>query len=101
MTKRTQNGVSEAPIGMDRALSGYGATRTLGAVGGDMLVHMVHRGELREWENPYGALFTDWHASCGAKGTKSGHVSRGTCTALHSLDHAVRGMLCAKCCSGV
>jgi hypothetical protein len=66
-----------------------------------MLVHMVHRGELREWSNPHGALFTDWHASCGAQGTKTGHVSRGTCSGLSSLDHAVRGMLCPKCCTNV
>lgn len=82
-------------------LLGGGPTRTLGAVGGDMKVHMVHAYELREWTNPHGATFTDWHSSCGAKGTKSGHFSRGTCSSLSSLDGAVRGMLCRVCCSGV
>lgn len=102
MTKRNPtNGVSAAPIGMSRALLGYGSTRTLGAVGGDMKVHMVHAYELREWTNPHGARFTDWHASCGAKGRVSGHFSIGTCSSLSSLDTAVRGMLCRNCCSGV
>lgn len=92
---------SDVEIGTSRILLGGKPTRTLGAVGGDMKVHMVHRSEIREWENPYGATFTDWSSSCGASGTKSGWVSRGTCTGLTSLDHAVRGMLCPKCCPKV
>lgn len=95
------NGVSAAPIGMSRLLLGGRPTRTLGAMGGDMRVHMVHAYELREWTNSHGAWFTDWQASCGAKRTVSGHYSHGTCSSLSSLDYAVRSMLCPECCSGV
>lgn len=88
-------------IGMSRMLLGGRPTRTLGAVGGDMLVHMVRVGELLEWENPHRARFTDWSSSCGTRGTLSGWHSTGTATGLSSLDFAVRGMLCRVCCAGV
>jgi hypothetical protein len=66
-----------------------------------MLVHMVHACELREWENPHRARFTDWHASCGASGTQTGWHSTGTAAGLSSLDFAVRKMLCRVCCAGM
>lgn len=91
----------EGPIGMSRALLGGRPTRTLGAVGGDMKVHMVRWTDLVEWKNPHGALFTKWSASCGRSGTVSGWLSTGTASGLNSLDTAVRGMLCSECCSGV
>lgn len=94
------NGVSAAPIGMSRMLLGGRPTTTLGATAWGK-THMVHAYELREWTNLHGATFTDWHASCGAKGTESGHFSKGTCSMLSSLDHAVRMMLCRDCCGGM
>ena len=101
MAKTINHPSGEGPIGMGRAILGGKPTRTLGVVGGDMLVHMVHRAELKEWENPHGARFTDWSSSCGRSGTVSGWLSQGTAFGLNSLDTAVRGMLCKDCCSRV
>jgi hypothetical protein len=101
MVAKSNHPSGDAPIGTSRMLLGGRPTRTLGAVGNDMKVHMVHAYELREWTNQHGAMFTDWSASCGASGTKGGHYSRGLCSSLTSLDFAVRAMLCPKCCPRV
>lgn len=94
------NGVSSPALGMSRLLLGGRPTQTLGATAWGV-THMVHSYELEEWTNPHGARFTNWKASCGAKGTESGHWSEGTCSMLSSLDYAHRLMLCKICCSGV
>lgn len=94
------NGVSSPSIGMGRMLLGSRPTRTLGATAWGV-THMVHAYELREWTNPHGVRFTNWHASCGAADTVSGWYSAGTASGLASLDFAIRGMLCPDCCAGV
>lgn len=94
------NAVSAPSLGMSRLLLGGRPTKTLCATEWGV-THMVHASELREWTNAHGARFVEWSASCGAKGTKSGHPSLGTCSSIHSIDYAHKKMLCPDCCAGI